>query len=494
MRFEWHGGHSAASESIAHKTDFRLLPVLLASFAALWLATHAASATDFYVSPSGSASGDGSVGKPWSLAAALAQPAAVRPGDTIWLRGGTYTGGVGSSYSFSCSLNGSPGAPITVAQYPGERATLDGRGAVSGALLVQYSSWVVFLDFEVTDSDSAPVSHPSGLWVRESDNIKFINLIIHDMPGQGVGFWTENSDSEIYGCLIYYNGRTPWEHGIYTDNRNGSKRIADNILFNNYGYGVHAYASGSTAYENNITLDGNVSFNNGLLAAGQPPESNLLIGVDSGGASPALNPVITNNFTYYPSQAPSGQQFGYVKGCTSPVVTDNYFVGATRWANCTANATITGNTFFGAQIADSGLTPSPFTFPANTFVATRPGQVKVEVRANEYETGSGYIVIYNWGLESAVMVDLSGVLSTGAGYEIRNAQDIFGAPVLSGLYSGGSLSIPIGNSMADPVAFPTPAASAPEFSVFVVRTTNPARTVPTVPTRRGKTSLRGSLP
>src|SRR5262252_353456 len=119
MRFGWHGGHSAASESIAHKTDFRLLPVLLASFAALWLATHAASATDFYVSPSGSASGDGSVGKPWSLAAALAQPAAVRPGDTIWLRGGTYTGGVGSSYSFSCSLNGSPGAPITVAQYPG---------------------------------------------------------------------------------------------------------------------------------------------------------------------------------------------------------------------------------------------------------------------------------------------------------------------------------------------------------------------------------------
>jgi hypothetical protein len=48
--------------------------------------------------------------------------------------------------------------------------------------------------------------------------------------------------------------------------------------------------------------------------------------------------------------------------------------------------------------------------------------------------------------------------------------------------------------MSDPVAFPAPASSAPEFSVFVVRTTNPARTAPTLPGRRAKTSLRDSLP
>ena len=137
--------------------------------------------------------------------------------------------------------------------------------------------------------------------MRDSNNIRFVNLVIHDMPGCGVGFWQENSDSEIYGSLIYFNGSSKFEHGIYTDNQNGSKRIADNILFNNYGYGIHAYASGSASYENNITLDGNVSFNNGLLA-GQPPQSNLLLGVDTGGPAPALNPAITNNFTYYASQ------------------------------------------------------------------------------------------------------------------------------------------------------------------------------------------------
>ena len=51
-----------------------------------------ANATDFYVSPTASASGDGSFGNPWRLQDALYQPSAVHPGDTIWLRGGTHSG------------------------------------------------------------------------------------------------------------------------------------------------------------------------------------------------------------------------------------------------------------------------------------------------------------------------------------------------------------------------------------------------------------------
>src|SRR5881227_3772854 len=48
-------------------------------------------APNFYVSPTGSPSGDGSFTEPWDLATALAGPAAVTPGSTIWLRGGMYT-------------------------------------------------------------------------------------------------------------------------------------------------------------------------------------------------------------------------------------------------------------------------------------------------------------------------------------------------------------------------------------------------------------------
>ncbi len=49
-----------------------------------------AGATDYYVAPNGSPSGNGSINNPWDLQTALDQPAAVQPGDTIWLRGGTY--------------------------------------------------------------------------------------------------------------------------------------------------------------------------------------------------------------------------------------------------------------------------------------------------------------------------------------------------------------------------------------------------------------------
>src|SRR5438093_12446960 len=76
-------------------------------------------APDFYVSPTGSPSGDGSFTNPWDLATALAGPAAVTPGSTIWLRGGLYTNAA-DPRGFASTLMGAPDAPIAVRQYPGE--------------------------------------------------------------------------------------------------------------------------------------------------------------------------------------------------------------------------------------------------------------------------------------------------------------------------------------------------------------------------------------
>lgn len=82
----------------------------------------ATSAADFYVSASAAAnSGDGSVSAPWPLRTAFAHPSTVRPGDTIWLRGGVYRG------KYICQLTGEPGRPILVRAYPGEWVTIDGN-------------------------------------------------------------------------------------------------------------------------------------------------------------------------------------------------------------------------------------------------------------------------------------------------------------------------------------------------------------------------------
>src|SRR2546430_15149648 len=72
--------------------------------------------------PAGTPRGDGTRDRPWDLATALSGGRGrVQPGDTIWLRGGTYTG------NFDGTLTGTSTAPIVVRQYPGERATIDGN-------------------------------------------------------------------------------------------------------------------------------------------------------------------------------------------------------------------------------------------------------------------------------------------------------------------------------------------------------------------------------
>src|SRR2546423_14181180 len=61
--------------------------------------------TSHYVSPSGASAADGTMARPWDLATALAGAGGrIAPGDTIWLRGGTYRGAV------VCRAHGAAGA------------------------------------------------------------------------------------------------------------------------------------------------------------------------------------------------------------------------------------------------------------------------------------------------------------------------------------------------------------------------------------------------
>lgn len=80
-------------------------------------------AAQWYASPS-SNSGDGSLGNPWSLFIALTNPAAaIQPGDTLYLRGGTYVGP-----GFNSTLSGTSNSYVTVSSYPGEWAVITDGG------------------------------------------------------------------------------------------------------------------------------------------------------------------------------------------------------------------------------------------------------------------------------------------------------------------------------------------------------------------------------
>jgi hypothetical protein len=428
-----------------------------------------ASDRHFYVAPYGESTNDGTKEHPLDLVTALSSRSPAQPGDTIWLRGGKYWG------RFVSVLNGTPHAPITVRQFPGERATLDGH-SINDDVLSVLGAWTVYWGFEVTNSSpqrilDTPGSDPpggrgTGLNVR-GPHTKFINLVVHD-TAQGFGVWTPAVNAEVYGNIIYYNG---WDapdrghgHAVYSQNQTGMKSIVDNVMFNQFSHGLHIFGS-SAASLDNFLIEGNISFNNG-----SPASSGLTRNILVGGGTVAHNITLESNYTYFPADMDAGENnLGYDSGCRNVLLRNNFFSGGSplRLVKCAA-VTMHGNTLYG-QIPETTMRE----FPWNTYHTNRPTGVTVVVRPNRYEPGRGHIVIYNWDRHRDVQVDVSGLgLEQGTLYEVRDVQNYFGPPVARGTYRDGRVTIPMsGLRIAPPVgqAPKYPAHTGAEFGVFVFK-------------------------
>jgi hypothetical protein len=465
--------------------------------ASVWAVTAQSSGRNFYAAPNGSASNDGSLSRPLNLATALSSSGPVRAGDTLWLRGGTYSG------RFRSTLRGTSSSPIVVRGYPGERATLDG-GTAGGVTFGVGGAYVHYMDFEVTSSStdhlSAQVSSwPSDLSLPEGIStdqatgaavgVKFINLVVHDTR-QAFSFWQQALNAEIYGCIIYNNGWNAPDrghgHGIYAQNDTGTKRLADNILFNQHSHGFHAYGT-EAARINNFVLEGNIAFNNGALAP--TGARNILLG----GGYLAQSPRIISNLLYYST---GGQNLNvgyepYGVGAANAVVTGNYIVdGAARFSSSNTNMTMTGNSFVETEL--HGVSASQY--PSNTYQSQLPSTPRVFVRPNQYQRGRAHIVVFNGGQQGQVNVDISSAgLTAGERFEIRDVQNYYGSPVVSSTYSGGSVTLPMsGLQAAAPrgTGVSRPAHTAPRFGVFVLSGGSGGSTTPPAPAPSAPSNVR----
>ena len=96
------------------------------------------------------------------------------------------------------------------------------------------------------------------------------------------------------------------------------------------------------------------------------------------------------------------------------------------------------------------------------------------VRPNKYEKGRAHIIVLNFDKSSTVSVDLSNSgLTGGQNYEIRDAQNFYGSPVVTGTYNGGSITLPMTQtSTAQMINYSTPPHTSSEFGVFVVLPTS----------------------
>jgi hypothetical protein len=431
----------------------RIFPFLLSCFLSEFVY-----AAQYYVAPNGSAQGNGSQANPWDLQTALNQPASIHAGDTVWLRGGTYSG------NYSSVLTGTQAAPIIVRQFPGERSTID-SGAMPRSLpaLTVRGADTWYWGFELMDSNPSRDFDTASRQISVMAyglRLKFINMVLHDGLG-GFGWWTTNSpdDGEIYGNLIYNVGAGPSGsgHSIYMQNALGKKRVVDSIMFNGFSFGIHAYTEGGNI--DNIELEGNVSFNHGILSPGQGPKANFLYRGPS-----VANPVMKDNMGYNSPFTSSGRSID-VNTCTNGVFTGNYMAGGTaaNMGSCVPT-TMTSNSLYGAT----------FGVPAtgNIVSGSKPTGTQVFVRPNKYETGRANVIIYNWSQLPTVNVDLSGSgLAPGQSFEIRDAENFFASPVFTGTYNGNTVAIPMtGLTVARPIgnAPIIPSHTGPEFGVFIV--------------------------
>ncbi|MFA6552355.1 MAG: LamG-like jellyroll fold domain-containing protein, partial [Candidatus Paceibacterota bacterium] len=470
--------------------------------------------SSWYVSPSGSSSGNGSLSNPWNLQTALNQPSAIHAGDTIWLRGGTYVG------PFTSKLLGTASAPITVRNYNNERATIT-------AYISQTSGgYTNYWGLEITDltgnrlssqTGSAPTDIPNstiGGFEARVPNLKLINMIIHDVTGNAVGFWAESPNSGVYGSVIYNNGWNASDrghgHGVYTQNNylNQPKTISNNIFLANYGYLFQAYGSS----------DSNI--------IGYNIDKNILIGGAGGfvggrSGTPVQGISITNNLLYN-----SSLSLGYEGTTVTNDLTlqNNYLSSQTDIRYFWQRTNISGNTVFDngnnglVNLSTGTFNPSTWNWNNNTYYSnggnysfnisgtswysfagwkTKTGfdsastykainlaPDTVFVLPNAYESGRGNIAIYNWSQKASVSVDLTSLgFVSGDTYELHNAANYYG-DILTGTY-GGVLAVPMTGhtpvSQINTSDAPLIQNTFPTFGAFVIIKTGHSSNPPPPP-------------
>ena len=80
----------------------------------------------------------------------------------------------------------------------------------------------------------------------------------------------------------------------------------------------------------------------------------------------------------------------------------------------------------------------------NTITSTPTTGKKIFYVKNAYDPRRGRITIFNYDRDENVSVDLSKIMKVGSAYRVHSVFDLFGAPLLSGVYTGQAIQIPMG--------------------------------------------------
>lgn len=473
----------------------------------------------WYVATDGGPSGDGTLLDPWDLLTALdGAGGEIGPGDTVFVRGGTYVLGE----PVTVVLEGAAELLITFKAYEQELPVIDLVSTNSGE---QYdltfhddSQYLRLEGFEITCSDpdtrvsgqsgSSPTDQNRGNLINNGKFNQFVNNTIHDI--RQVATWLPAEGDFWYGNLIYNCG---WQgtdrghgHAFYIQNYavSAPKFFRHNVAWNQYGAGFHIYGSISAEMQN-IHMFDNVIANN--------PVGQFLLN----GGTPMNNQVIVDNHVYVNLTDLPGGAIGFDLSDAfddvphgSIVFTGNYVTDSevrlffayedVEFHDNRVFNTMTGGKVVRMSEAQPGTgtyvwddnayfcpTALPFAylgsskslatwqsdtgFDAASTISTGNPPDSVHFEPNLEDTNRGLLVIYNFTLEDDVAWDPTGWLSADQDYAIYHINQL-DVPVKFGTWVASDILVPMAAIDAPkPIGHAGRAALgfAKSVGVFVVR-------------------------
>lgn len=160
-----------------------IVAAMVAPLALVVATTHAAAAQIYYVAPNGSDTATGTQAAPWA-SIARAQTAA-QPGDTVYLRGGTYTYTRANTAcasqtarvdAITLNKSGSSGNPIRYWAYPGEKPTFTFARMTDNCRIKGFDVTGSYLHLKGLEVTGVPQNNNLnaeswGIWMSGSNNV-----------------------------------------------------------------------------------------------------------------------------------------------------------------------------------------------------------------------------------------------------------------------------------------------------------------------------------
>ncbi len=267
-----------------------------------------ATGNTYYVSTIGNDSNSGTLSNPFrSIAKGIS---ALRGGDTLYIRGGTYL------ERMPWPAGGTSSTPTTISNYQSEVVTIrpSGEGVMIGPVTAA-NQWTVFNGLIIDGVNADQLSSGFSICCGIDSRITFQNGEVKNFPGGGLDVFAHNN--RVINTKVHHNAVASWygpPHGMYIA---GHGNLFERVeVYNNGYYGIHIYNSGDSTVSDNIVRYSSVH-DNGLQC----------VGVGCGGygiiISSGSNNQLHNNLVYSNGRGGFGGGIQVAYGCRNCKIYSN---------------------------------------------------------------------------------------------------------------------------------------------------------------------------